>query len=338
MLLFLYSYLSLYVYLVILYLLLLLINGGIKKKQEPELIRGKIPYLGVGFELGYYGLYNFIKKCEEYYGRVYTLYAVGNRFTIISDPALFSQVFKNTDAFSFKQLKEEMGSKITGKPKTETITGMTSESMIIKYFGPGEDLKKITQDFEGYAKKMVFGMFKDGQKEVKVSLQKMIRKVLFESSSKSIIGESFNSEKCEEDYFFFDDNLQLLISGLPTFLFQKQLNARDRIFEEIRKVPTEEYCKFFRDKVKITKEEDLKYIPNELFSILNASQTNTINGGFWNFYFVMKNEKIKEKLMKEIEELYDPEDYACLDNMHYLEAIFNESNRFLKIIKKDLQI
>jgi hypothetical protein len=93
--------------LLVYFLSLLYFNGGINRQNEPVLIRGWIPYLGVVLEMGKKGFYGFVHECQQKYGNIFTLHLFGSRTHILTNYKDFQQIQKKHNVFSFYPLMDQ---------------------------------------------------------------------------------------------------------------------------------------------------------------------------------------------------------------------------------------
>jgi hypothetical protein len=66
-----------------------------------------------------------------------------------------------------------------------------------------------------------------------------------------------------------------------------------------------------------------KFKAYTMMSFLFASQiANSVNSSFWLMGYILNNKSVKERVLKEIEEFYDPGDVRSLDKMETLANAF----------------
>eukprot|EP01080_Neovahlkampfia_damariscottae_P001712 gene1712-481_t len=306
-------------------------NGKTNKKGEPVYFRGIIPFLGVALDVARVGFYPYIKEISEKYGSIFTIYLFGNRIHIITDVDAFSVIQRKPKSFSFTPVMHEMSQRIKGETVDKSsldVTKLRGAAMAVSKYLQGEPLENLTKVYGRLTLEKVNKYFDkyNTNGELVVDLQKFVRTVLFYSSSKSILGEDFDSDATEVDFFKFDDSLKLIANGFPRFLVSDAFAARERVKERILKSDLSKACEF------VSKQTDGKTkseIAEIGYGMLGASQTNTINASFWTFYDIMKDPQTKKKIIEEISDKFSIEHYEkSIDSMEILQGAYLESNRF----------
>jgi hypothetical protein len=123
------------------------VNGGLRKNQQPAILRGKIPYLGVALEFGKNPL-EFVLKNQEKYGKLFSIYMIGRVLHIIVDPITATKIYKNTKTFGVEKISRESGKKICAIPDELIELGWLEKTgdLIRKNF-QGQDLTELTQKY-----------------------------------------------------------------------------------------------------------------------------------------------------------------------------------------------
>jgi cytochrome P450 len=120
--------------------------------------------------------------------------------------------------------------------------------------------------------------------------------------------------------------LRIISFGLPRFFTQKAFDAKQRVLKEIEKNDFSKSCHF----VSVERDEkNQQEMANHAFSMLTASQTNTISGGFWMLYEILSNPSLKKQIIEEIGDNFSIENYGeSMDSMEILNGTFLETMRF----------
>jgi cytochrome P450 len=269
-----------------------------------------------------------VKINSEKYGKIFTIILFGKRTHIVSDYKVYPGIQKKPKLFSFNPIVHEMGQKLGGKVKDFDPSMVRESAMKFTKYLQGKDLEEISKVFGRLTLKKLQEMFEAHSKngEMIVNLHEFVRTVLFNSSSKTIIGEDFDSDSTENDFFKFDDNLRIISFGLPRYFTQFAFDAKQRVLKEIEKNDFSKSCRFVNvEKDEKTQEE----MANYAFSMLGASQTNTISGGFWMFYEIISNPNLKKQILEEIGDKFSIENYEeSIDSMEVLNGAFHETMRF----------
>eukprot|EP01080_Neovahlkampfia_damariscottae_P003635 gene3635-6451_t len=307
-------------------------NGFSNKKGEPVYIRGFIPMVGAALDIAKAGgIYPFVKENAEKYGNIFTVHLFGKRIHIISDVNSYASMQKKPRVFSFTPLMHEMSQRMNGEVVDDSDLDpekLRGTSMSISKYLQGESLEALTKVYARLTLKKLNEYFEehniDG--ELVVDLHSFIRTVLYYASSKSMLGEDFDSDSTQKDFFTFDDSLKFVANGFPRFLINHVFEARKRILKKIEQLDLTKACDF----VGVLAEEAPKSQTASVgFSMLNASQTNTINASFWTFYEIMRDQETKEKVMAEITDKFSIDHYEdSINSMENLQGAYLEANRF----------
>jgi cytochrome P450 len=320
------------IFLIIYYILLILINGK-TKANGPKHYPGYVPYFGVFLELikhgGLIGLVNKLSKENE---GIFSIFLLGKKIYYIYETEVFSEIYKSKNV-EFGQEAKRLGENILGaNKKEERDKNINNEehdekvrNIVIEHL-QGEGLNKITKTFLKIANEKI-----DKLTETKSQfyLMEFIYEVLYHSATKAMLGESFDSDSTKEPFFYFDKSFPLLAIGIPDIFVKEIIKAREYVKNKCLDIKVDETCDFIYYLIKNLTDNNLDHrINTTVFGFMFASQINTINGNFWNFYQVLKDEDIKNKIQKEIEDIYDPEDIRSIDKMTTLNLLQLESVRY----------
>ena len=307
-------------------------NGFSNKKGEPVYTRGLIPWFGVMLQLRN-GFYNFIVENAKKNGNISTIYLLGERIHLLTDPRAYQQIQKKPKIFSFYPIVFKMSTRIRPdkKNKKYDASAIKETTSNISKFLQGNYLQNLTKTYGKLLSQKMDDFFEENQEngEIEIGLHYFISKVLFNASSRSILGEDFNPDLVEKDYFLYDKDFKILAIGLPNMFFKYIFNARERVLDEIKKLDFSKSCEYVQvDSDKKTQEE----LANTAFSLLIASQTNSISGAFWTFYEIIKDRKLTNRVLDKISKDFSIENYEDhFDSMKLLNSILDESNRLHNI-------
>lgn len=313
--------------LLIYFVLLYKINGGYQPKGSPAIYRGWIPYLGEVINVSKLTLPKLVEKYSKENNGIFSLYMLGETYTYIADPDAFQSIWKDPKV-GFGPIKERIGSRLRGFEEETSVSVEESEKRsdidrknTIQYL-MGNELNNLTIKYQILADKKIDELVEGNNK---LQLLDFTRKVVYYASSKSLLNESFDSDKTLNDFFYYDDMSKLLIIGIPQFLVKKVIAARDRVTKEIEKLNIKECSQVVKSFALV--QPDQKMMNSKAMSLLFASQTNSVNSSFWLLLYVLKNKEIKKRIIEEINEFYDPKDIKSIDKMETLNNSFWEACR-----------
>jgi cytochrome P450 len=261
------------------------------------------------------------------------MFLLGSRIHVISDVNSFSSIQRKPKLFSFTPLMHELAQRLKGLPfdfETTYVSKLRGAAMSVSKFLQGEPLEKLTKVYGRLTLERLNNYFDTHNGELIVDTHYFVRTILYYASSKSILGEDFDSDSTEKDFFTYDDGIRLLGAGIPAMFMKSCLDARKRVIEVVKKLDLSKACEFVANS---TNEEETQEEIAELgFGMLNASQTNTISASFWTFYEIMKDPETKKKVLNEIENNFSVDEYEkSIDSMKVLNGAYLESNRFHNI-------
>jgi cytochrome P450 len=314
------------VYLVSLYYL----NGETQEPNSPVFYRGWIPFLGGAFNIGTEGFAKFIETRTKLHGGIFAAHVLGQTHVYISEPECFSQVWKDP-RFGFGPSLKQAGDRLRGfelesikdnaelETRSEDLRKMTVAGL------QGDELGKLTVLYQKLADDKIEDMT---QSVTKFNLLDFTRRIIYTASAKALLEPGFDTEGTYEDFFYFDDVSQLVIIGVPKMFLPKVPKARDNVIKAIEKCNIEKLSNFIQH---AAQREILQghgeHKAYAMMAFLFASQTNSVNSSFWLLCYVLKNKHIKDRIMKEIQEFYDPNDYTTMDKMETLSNAFSEAAR-----------
>jgi cytochrome P450 len=301
------------------------LNGGMKRKNEPVLLRGWIPHLGVIIEIGKKGFYNFFYECKQKYGSIFTVHLFGSRTHIISDFKHFQQIQRKPTLFTIQPIFQKMA-------KLQEIKHLSpnQQEMSRKLFTQEFDAKNLNEVSENFAKfsmKRIEELFKEKQNNgsFEMDLYDFTRTVVYHGSSKAIFGEQFDAHATEEDLFNFDSGFFLIFMGVPLKYLKKTQSSRKKMIEYMKTLNIEKTTRFIK---KIVEFNDADDNHDRFLGVLIASQTNSVNGSFWGLYNILKNPDVLKEATKEVESLDLDKYEESIENLKYLHGCFTETTRF----------
>eukprot|EP01080_Neovahlkampfia_damariscottae_P012128 gene12128-5619_t len=304
-------------------------NGFSTKKGEPTLLRGQIPFFGVMLDIGFKGLYQFVVDASKKYGNIFTVFLLGKRIHVISDYFAYSQIQRKPHVFSFNPVIQDFGKLLKHSDDAELEDVRDEAVDPVKKYLMGKELEILSKVYGRLVVEKLEDEFKKGSVNgsMVVDLKAFVRKVLYYASGKSLCGVDFDTDSTETDFFTFDDNLKILVLGIPEIFTKSIFEARGRVLKELEKCDLKNNsCAFIQNGVENKTKEKAAVFS---FSMLGASQTNSINGGFWTFYNVMKQPELRKQIMSEISEQFSIEEYEkSIDSMKTLHGAYLETMRF----------
>eukprot|EP01080_Neovahlkampfia_damariscottae_P001730 gene1730-499_t len=313
------------------YLLLLWYYNGSRRTGEPVYYRG-IPFIGPALQIGMEGMFQYIKKNSQKNGNIFTMYLLGSRIHVISDVNSFATIQRKPKVFSFTPYMHELAQRLKGlpfDPESIEVDKLRGAAMSVSKFLQGEPLETLTKVYGRLTLERLNDYFDKHNRngELIVDTHNFVRTILYYASSKSILGEDYDSDSTEKDFFTYDEGIRLLGLGVPRMFMKTPLEARKRVIDVVKKLHLSKACEFVANSTK--GDETQEEIAELGFGMLNASQTNTISASFWTFYEIMKDPNTKQKILDEITNQFSVDEYEkSIDSMKVLNGAYLEANRF----------
>jgi len=191
-----------------------------RKKGEPPLLSGAIPYLGAAIAFSKNSL-EFLQKMQKRYGEVFTVFLAGKRMHFVTDIHSFGKIFKS-EILSFKEVAEKIGQNAFGydvlssnKNYDETVT----KNIYLKYL-QGSGYQELAERFQLALLKTLDTRIpntSDGKTE-KEGLYRWVSKTMFEAGCNSLFGSDFYEQEIFEAFLEFDEEFPLLAAQVPACL------------------------------------------------------------------------------------------------------------------------
>jgi len=220
---------------------LLLVTSG---PNEPPLIKGYIPFLGVALSFAT-NPEPFLLDAQRRYGDIFTIYVAGRRMHIIGDPVnAIPAVYRNFKTFTFsilsnnfdivlfgvseKQAKDEALYKDNLTALAPNLLSQSAVETLINKFNKNlqpvlsREVEKL--DIEGQ-------LSKEG---VVIDFIQWLRKIMFEASGKALFGDTWPSDDSFlDDFVGFENGMYDILKRYPSFMTRSAINARERYYHRL---------------------------------------------------------------------------------------------------------
>ncbi|KAJ3128008.1 Cytochrome P450 7B1 [Nowakowskiella sp. JEL0407] len=301
---------------------------------EPPLISGGIPILGCALEYGK-NPWKYLSTLAKKHS-VFTLYLAGRRMTYIMDQKLFPVLYRTPKSkIDFSHISAKFEKEVFRL----VLNSKTNEEIHRAYtLLRGEHMNAIALEFRellGEYCKTAFESFgydtatNDGSKMVPIF--EFSRRIFFNASVRAIFGD-IDPTLVYEDFISFDGGFPLMVGGMPDFIISKFKKAEDRITTIMAKSLTPETSgkatEFIKKRESVFRDNGISdiYRLRGQFSILWASQANTLNGAFWTLAHIISNKEILRSVMSEISAL-GKNDLPHAQTVPILDACISEALR-----------
>src|SRR5579871_3755702 len=203
--------------------------------SEPPLIKGYIPFFGVAPQ-AVSRLLAYLTACKRQYGDIFTVYALGKRITIVTDPIEgIPAVFRRSKQLSFKATLRNVYIKALGMSEERA----DEEELNKEHFDMIPPYLLATSAVDELTGRFIRCLTKDLRMEVETSEFETGRTVdlfewlsarIFLASGSALWGEGVfdEDETVLKDFKKMDDNFHFRVI-LPTWMTKSIADARDRV-------------------------------------------------------------------------------------------------------------
>jgi cholesterol 7alpha-monooxygenase len=322
--------------LLIVYISLLLLFNGRRRKGEPPLITGYIPYLGVIFDYGAHPA-QYLFSLRKKFGDIFTIVLAGKRITYVTHPLDYQKVYASSKQLSFEEIGSEVAIHAFGC-SMEVCTDRNIQTEVsrhfVKYLQSPEAIADLTYRMQ---EKLEHYLSIDSSelKEWKTEgLMSFVTRVIARASIDALFGTDFYSDKVLQDVKDFDETLHLNIAGIPKWFIKKSIQAR----EDLAKLFLKDYdnvSDFITARNELLKENaSHSDLIHGQATILWASQVNTYPATFWVIAQILKLPKsIRQEIIEEIDQYIFDDNTTMEPNGLHLPIITRE--KLDKMVKLD---
>ncbi|CAL8347670.1 unnamed protein product [Merluccius merluccius] len=343
------------------FLWLLLLGGRRRREGEPPLIQGWIPYVGKALDFGLDSL-AFLKKNQEKYGDVFTVYIAGKYMTFIMSPLLYPSIMKQGRQLDFHEFTDQVAPVTFGYPPVRSARFPDMGDQIQRSFRllQGDNLVTLTesmmgnlmlvlrQDFLGGGKR---GAEAAGKGWSTGGLYDFCNSVMFEATFLTLYGTPAQARRHSDmatlrhHFTQFDNKFPLLVARIPIWLLGQTKAVREKL---IRYFLPQRMLYWSNTSLFITKRSEVFEQYDALsdtdkaahhFAILWASVGNTVPATFWALYYLINQQEALQAVRQELHHVLqlpgsqDPREPEVmiskgqLDQLVFMESAINESLR-----------
>uniref|UniRef100_A0A672I451 Cytochrome P450, family 7, subfamily B, polypeptide 1 n=1 Tax=Salarias fasciatus TaxID=181472 RepID=A0A672I451_SALFA len=323
-----------------------------RRKDEPPLIKGWIPFLGKGLEFGK-DAYKFLDKHKRKHGDIFTVQMAGKYMTFVLDPLLYPYIIKHGRQLDFHEFSNKVAPITFGYPPVHSKLHPGLKEQIQRSFKllQGESLTLLTESMMGNLM-LVFRQDHLGHSDwMSGSMYQFCLSVMFEATLLTMFGCVSSARRhggvraLRDDFVKFDDKFPLLIAQVPICLLRGTRAIRKKLINYF--LPDRMSCwtnmsEFIRMRMEVFDNyENLRDVDKAAhhFAMLWASVGNTVPATFWAMYYLLSHPEALQAVRQEIQEVLSLSGVEFsndtdvklhreqLDKLHYMESTINESFR-----------
>ncbi|XP_061094782.1 cytochrome P450 7A1 [Conger conger] len=350
---------------VILFSIILTWLFGVSRKRqpranEPPLVNGWIPFLGVALSYGRNPL-AFLRSTQKKHGDIFTCKIAGKYITFITDPFSYSAVFRQGRNLDFQKFALGFASKVFGHADFSDPAYSGSYDGIHSIFRQtlqGPALEQLTTSMMDNTqivmqRNTLPGWMKEG-------LQKFTNRIMFEAGYMTLFGKDERvlaeedsvekrplMQKIIEDFLVFDKAFPEMAAGVPIHFCLRAFRAREALAEMLHhKHLRRNHCLSALIERRIDAFDRISHVIDELgkarthLSMLWASQANTLPSAFWSLYYMLRSPGALNAAQREVDRVLRESDHnpvipgrplilskEQLDSMSVLGSIIEEALR-----------
>eukprot|EP00871_Galdieria_phlegrea_P003896 jgi/Galph1/4507/GphlegSOOS_G3197.1 len=262
---------------------------------------GGLPFLGCAVEFGKNPL-NFLQKCKEKYGDIFTLQLPGRRMTFIfASPMELRKSFFNSSSerISFTAGVEPFTCRIFGMSKRDfALAHKTLLTTLRSELGA----KHMPQLARGLVNRYYYLFQNHWGKHNEKDALKLLTQTLEDTSLRVVFGNDFAeaSPTLLEDFVDFDEWFELAATPvLPHFLLRPFVESRKRLLRTIasnyklaKNAPIYKLVEAYGNEGNV---------PSLLLTSLWATWSNASSATFWTLVYILADEKVEKNVLKEVE-------------------------------------
>jgi len=280
--------------------------GGARGPHEPPVVRGWVPYLGCALPFGR-NAPDFLVRCRQRYGDAFSVHLMGRRLTFLLDARDFPSVLKQSETLSFNPIAHEISTRAFGY-RSVYDSPITEDELRAGYHrhlrsGTMGPLAERTQ--EGLAGSLV-ARLRDlppgDQAWREASLYELVARVVFEAGTFALFGEGSFDEPARQHFESFDANFGRLVAGVPLRLLGSTRHDREVLIDRLVSLWPHASA-FIEERHEMLAEHvDAREVARVQFSMLWASQANTIPAAFWAVALLLEDEHALAAVRDEIDQ------------------------------------
>lgn len=215
------------------------------KKNTPPLVNSWIPGISILFYLPY--TERFLGYCRKLYGDIYTVQIRNDRLHIILDPSCGARIFREHRTFSFTHIIDQAESRLLGIPamqaedpilRKESLLGL--KEYILSQKSVDILMEKFDNTLRGALSRELNKLNTKGilnTEGVVLNMSRFITKLLFESTGKTLFGDTWPvDDGFIDDVIVFDQYAPMLLKNFPYIFKRKGISARERILQRMVKL------------------------------------------------------------------------------------------------------
>ncbi|XP_003448449.1 prostacyclin synthase [Oreochromis niloticus] len=180
-----------------------------RRRNEPPLDKGWIPWLGHAIEFGKDAA-KFLARMKEKHGDIFTVRVAGLRVTVLLDPHSFDSVLNDRDSFDFTRIRNQVIQKVFSLQLTNIEP--TSERRWMEQHFEGSSLSKLSSSMNTHLHTLLLHCH-NGSEWKQEGLFDLCYSLLFRAGYLTFFQRTDNAAAAYEEFRKFDSLLTKLARG-----------------------------------------------------------------------------------------------------------------------------
>uniref|UniRef100_A0A3B4B2T0 Prostacyclin synthase n=1 Tax=Periophthalmus magnuspinnatus TaxID=409849 RepID=A0A3B4B2T0_9GOBI len=279
-----------------LFILFLLYSNRTRRRNEPPLDKGHIPWLGHALEFGKDAA-KFLARMKEKHGDIFTVRVAGMYLTVLLDPHSFDSVLNDVGSLEVGNSRNKLLEQIFGL-QLNGIKDSDERSWMEKHFH-AVSLTKLCSKMKTNMQNLLKDDFNGNKNWRQDGLFNLCYSLLFRAGYLTLFGSEGNASAVYKEFRKFDDRL--------TKLARKSLKrAREKLWDLLSPKCLESTPKpWQQDYIDFLKKEgvDAEMQTRALLLQLWTTQCNAGPAAFWLLGFLLTHPEAMEAVKSELKHL-----------------------------------
>ncbi|XP_062494454.1 24-hydroxycholesterol 7-alpha-hydroxylase isoform X3 [Pezoporus occidentalis] len=282
----------------------------LRNPSSPPCIRGWIPWFGAAFQFGKAPL-EFIEQARSKHGPVFTIFALGKRYTFVTEEEGAEVFFKSED-LNFEQAVQQAVKNAVSVPAEAFYQNHGNLYSMLK----GKMAPSNLHMFTGTLCKELYEHMTHLGTEGTGDLNDLVRHVMYPAVVETLFGKGIcptgqsEIKEFEEHFQKYDEDFEYASQMPECFLrnWSKSKTWLLKLFEKVvldaeRTNPSETTSKTLLQHL-LDNLQGRHLAPNYSLLMLWASQANAIPIAFWTLVFILTYPSIYKKIMEDLASVF----------------------------------
>lgn len=278
------------------YLGALVALNGRQRAQEPPLVRGALPFLGMALPFGR-DARALLERERARHGEVFTLFVGGQRMTFLADP-MSLPAFLKAKQLRFSPIVDEVSDKAFEIPAIRAYEHIEALERSARDYLKGEHLGPLTTRMDAQLCELLPSFAARGE----VDLYRFTWDLMFAAGARAVFGTGMDSPDLARAFETFDEAFPLMVAGAPKLLIKRGTEALEQLAQGMATMP-EDTSGWVAQREALLTEMDPLLRGRLQSSVLWAAQANTIPAAYWAIAYLIAHPEAEAVVREELDQL-----------------------------------